>query len=502
MSDAYFFLPPTAVLFAFLTTVQMVHIRRNTVILCLLTAALAACASYEPQPLPPQATAAGFESRSLAAPGLKDYVAAHRPRTLPAGPSRTWDFDMLTLAALYFHPDLDVARAQQDAAEAGVLTARQWPNPSLNFTPAYNADAVAGMSPWILGWVLNFPIETAGRRGYRETQAVYQRDAARFHLAEVAWQVRSRVRSRMLDYDAALREKAILKQTLDLREYLLDALQRRLAVGEAALPEVEAAQTALADARLQLRQARGRAATARVALAAAVGIPVSALDAVNLSFDTLNRPPGAAQIPAQAVRRAALANRADLLAALARYAASQSALQLEVARQYPDLQIGPGYQWDQGANKWSLGIGLTLPLFNQNQGQIAQAKARREVAAAQFTALQAKVIGQIEHALADYRAALAALDAAQTLTSAQQSHTRSVQRQFRAGYTDRVVLEAARLQTLTSENSRLAAAIQAQRALGALEDAIERPLDGAVEVSGAIQPAPRRDAPANQGLQP
>ena len=58
---------------------------------------------------------------------------------------------------------------------------------------------------------------------------------------------------------------------------------------------------------------------------------------------------------------------------LAEYQASQSALQLEIARQYPDVQLGPGYEFDQGDNKWMLGLGVTLPVFNQNQGAIAAA---------------------------------------------------------------------------------------------------------------------------------
>lgn len=467
--------------------------------LFLLGSALAGCASYEPKSLSPQVTATSFETRSFTDPGLANYVQAHLSRVAAAGSLHTWDFDMLTLAALYYHPDLGVARAQQNVAEAGVRISRQRLNPSLSFTPAYNTNAAAGMSPWILGWILNFPVDTFGRRGFQETQAIYQRDAAHFHLAEVAWQVRSQVRSRMLDYDAALHEHAILKQTLDLRENLLHAMLRRLAAGEAARPEVETAQATLADARLQLDMARGRENAARVALAAAVGMPVGALDSVRLSFDAFNQPLSAAQIPAPAVRRAALTNRADLLVALARYAASQSALQLEIAQQYPNLQIGPGYQWDQGANKWSLGISLTLPLFNQNQGQIAQAKAQRTLAAARFIAVQIRGIAQIEHSLAGYRAALTALGAAQSLAATQLSRVQSAQYQFMSGYIDRSALEQVQLQSLAAENTRLSASIQAQQALGALEDAVERPLDGAAEVSDLSDP--RRNAPANQGPQ-
>jgi len=47
-------------------------------------------------------------------------------------------------------------------------------------------------------------------------------------------------------------------------------------------------------------------------------------------------------------RRQALQGRADVLAALSDYAASESALQLEVAKQYPDVHLNTGYEYDQG----------------------------------------------------------------------------------------------------------------------------------------------------------
>ena len=76
-------------------------------------------------------------------------------------------------------------------------------------------------------------------------------------------------------------------------------------------------------------------------------------------------------------REQALLGRADILAALAEYAASQSALQLEMAKQYPDIHLNTGYEYDQGLQKWGLlGLGTELPLLNRNQGPIAEASAR------------------------------------------------------------------------------------------------------------------------------
>ena len=119
----------------------------------------------------------------------------------------------------------------------------------------------------------------------------------------------------------------------------------------------------------------------------------------NIAFD-LARIPEADDLTSAEARRAALQSRTDILAALAEYAASESALQLEIAKQYPDIHLSPGYQFDQGDNKWHLGLSAELPVLNRNQGPIAEAEARRAESAARFEALQAKVIAEIDRALA------------------------------------------------------------------------------------------------------
>ena len=40
-------------------------------------------------------------------------------------------------------------------------------------------------------------------------------------------------------------------------------------------------------------------------------------------------------------------------------------LYAEIARQYPDLRVGPGYEYDQGLNKWAVvGVSIELPVLN------------------------------------------------------------------------------------------------------------------------------------------
>lgn len=110
-------------------------------------------------------------------------------------------------------------------------------------------------------------------------------------------------------------------------------------------------------------------------MAEALGVPLAALNHFDFTLNTDST--AADELTGKTARERALRSRADIAAALANYAAAQSALQLEIARQYPDVHLGTGYQWDQGEGKWQLGLTLEIPVLNRNQGPIAEAEARR-----------------------------------------------------------------------------------------------------------------------------
>src|SRR5580700_11415314 len=91
----------------------------KTLLLCVL-AVLTGCAHFQPRPLSADTTAAQFDARRLDGPGLRDFITTNFNRPPPVWPLKKWDLNSFTLAAFYFHPDLAVARAQWQVAEAGV----------------------------------------------------------------------------------------------------------------------------------------------------------------------------------------------------------------------------------------------------------------------------------------------------------------------------------------------------------------------------------------------
>ena len=84
-----------------------------------LTFTVAACSSlpYSPRPLNPEATAPEYAQRSGNADGLKRFAVANGyPES--AWPPAEWGLRELTLASLYFHPDMGSARARAQVAHA------------------------------------------------------------------------------------------------------------------------------------------------------------------------------------------------------------------------------------------------------------------------------------------------------------------------------------------------------------------------------------------------
>lgn len=443
------------------------------------------CIHYQPKPLAPTRTARNLQSRTLADAGLRAFIETNAPAQVKDWPAGKWDFDRLTLAAFYDHPSLDVARAQWHVAQAGVKTAGGRPNPTLIVTPGYNASALSGVNPWFPAVNFDVPIETAGKRGKRITVAEHLSESTRLNIATKAWLVRSGVRSSLLNYVAVRRRAALLKEQVAAQEQIVKLLDQKAQVGDIAVSELAISRVALSKARLDLTEAQSQSVEARVNLAEAIGVSAKALDEVEVSFDLRSDSDAVNRLTSDEIQQQALLSRTDILGALNEYAAAEATLRLEIAKQYPDVHLNPGYQFDQGEHKWSLGISVDLPVLNRNQGPIAEAEARREEAAARFNELQAKVLAEIERAVEVFRVSESNTVTLQSLSGDQEKRRASVEAQFKAGALEQLDFLNAQLESAVSQLVLLDGQVKLQQAVGALEDAVQRPLDAATAPSPA-----------------
>jgi outer membrane protein TolC len=270
----------------------------------------------------------------------------------------------------------------------------------------------------------------------------------------------------------------LLRSEEQVRRDQVNILEQRLSAGEIARPEVNLARIELSKTHLAISTVEGQLAEAKAALAGAIGIPVAGLEGLDFSWPDLDSPPSADSLSPREIQRDAVLNRLDVRRALAQYAAAEADLQLEISKQYPDVQIGPGYTYEEKNNFFTLGLSTTLPIFNRNQGGIAEAEARRREVAATFVEKQAQVIAGSERALALYIAALKELaEADQSLRKLQDDHLKMMQHAVQLGEEDRLSLNGVQVESSVVARTRLDALARAQISLGELEDAVQRPLD-------------------------
>lgn len=405
-------------------------------------------ARFESHPLDADASAARLTSRRLS--------------------GTTWTLQSLTDEAVKHHPDIAVSRAKYEIARAAVRTAGERPNPTVSLSPQ-----LVTPFKWIAGtYAIDFDwtFETAGKRNKRIEVAQSQVNAAAANVIDATWKVRGAVRKAFLEVYAAGQREKLLNDAIAQQGELLKAFDDRVKAGAESRSATIQARLLQAQMRLQAADSAKVASVARASLAEAMGMSLQGIEGSRFSFAAFES--GKSGAPG---RKKALTHRADVLAALADYAAAEAVLRLEIAKQYPDLHFNPGYQLDAGENKWNVGLGLTLPVLNHNQGAIGEAEAKRKEAAASFEAVQAKVLAEYDRASAALAAARKKLATTDALLDEQAQQIASEERQIKAGSGDRTALLSAKVERATTLTSRIDALAEIQAAIGELEAATQTP---------------------------
>lgn len=299
---------------------------------------------------------------------------------------------------------LDNRRLQAIFEEVGVSKARlvqaQLPtNPDaaaiFRFPVAGGATAVeSGILFWISDlWVV--PL-----RGLMQQHAT----AATLRLVEgevIATAIRAAVA-----YDEALYRQAELElqqQVLAVHSSRAERLKVRYASGQATDQQVYEAEASAAEQRVGVARVERDLRQARARLAAVLNLDpgqaevtlVDRLDAAEPRRWTLDE-----------ASDYALGHRLDLLQARAAIEQAEWALDLEYARIFDDVRVGADHEGEVGGDhEAGPSLHLELPLFDQNQAQIARAGYQLRQAEKRLQALEVHVRRQVAELLAeiDYR---------------------------------------------------------------------------------------------------
>ena len=449
-----------------------------TLSLCLLTSG---CAheQYQAKPLEPASVTAKIRNKDASSADFKAYLIkqGYPQENLPFA---DWGLDELTLCALYFNPKLDVAKAQLALANLAVNTANQQQSPTLGGRTAHSNLANGDKNPWAFGLEVEIPIETASKRQIKVEEAQHLQEVAHIDLADVAWQLRSQIAKDLLSYHENGAQQKQLNNELTIQNSLVALLEKRLKLGAASNTELNAAKLLQQKVQFLLNSEQSKSAEILAALAADVGLSNERF--VQLQLKALDLESALSTTPNTALlQENALLNRLDIRRSLSKYAAAESKIKLEIAKQTPDISLSPGFAFEFGDSIWSLGFSTLLNLLNKNnslnQLLVAEAKQLREIEGVQFEALQANVIAEVSQANAAYTASQQNINQVKQQLLAQQQYTQKLQRQLDAGLIDRLDLTQNKLNTTLLEQQLINAQFQQLNALLALENSVQLPLN-------------------------
>jgi outer membrane protein, heavy metal efflux system len=438
-----------------------------------LLGTIAGCAHYHAAPLELGARADEFAARRLADVQLHDDIIRLMPQAA-AWPPREWDRAELLAVALTQNPQLAVARAQIKEALSREISAAQAPNPDLTLQSEY---ARHDPHPWLYGVSLNWLLRSPERRRLDIEIAEFDTGGVRLQLMDQAWTVRSALAAALSDWESGRRSLSLLARLAAAQDRLVALEKQRVQAGEDAPIELLTSQQARIQIDRQEAELREEVDAAQAAAAKALGMPPQALDGVAFSWPDWGEPPPVDESTRRETREQALLSRADLGQAVIAYSAAEATLQRSIARQYPQFILSPGYYWDHGIAKFPFDVGFTLPL-NRNKGEIAEARAGRELAGQRMLALQADIYGAIVAAERAEHIARASADAAERQLEAARRQQHVADLGVSLGATDVQEQVAAEILAMRAELEVLQMRAQLQNSRNDLEDVLHAPLSG------------------------
>jgi outer membrane protein, heavy metal efflux system len=438
-------------------------------------AALCGCASYQPAPLDPQHSAEQFAARRLDDPDLQTELARLLPHAAVSWPPQQWDRGELLAIALVRNPQLAVARAHVEAALAHEITAGQMLTPDLTLQSEYGAHGE--QHPWLYGVALDWVVRTPGRRHLEQEISRLDTSDTRLQLMDGIWALRRDLIRALSDWESARRRVALLDRLAAVQDKLLADERKRVRAGEDSPSESVSVEQARIEIEQQQAQARAAADAAQAAAAGALGFPPDTLNALQFVWPDWGTPPTISEEDGRAARERALLSRSDLEAAIGEYSICEARFELAVKRQYPQLTLGPGYYWDHGISKFPFDLGLSMPL-NGNKGEIAEARAARDLSGKRMLALQADIYGEIAAAeRAEHLARASAGTAERRLENARQQAAQS-ELSLHLGESNAMERVGAEILAIRAELEVLEMRGLLQSARNNLEDVLHTPLSG------------------------
>ena len=329
----------------------------------------------------------------------------------------------LIQSVLIGNKDLQAAREQLRQAEARLLQGGFRPNPTLDAT--YTTDRLAS-NAGSGGYSVSYtqPFEFGGKRAKRVRVAEVAVEIARAQIADAERLTISQVRSLYGEAIAAAARLELLERTADLNLQMVKVMLVQRKAGDASRLDETLLRANSNQVEAQRIQAEAQLAGVVLQIGNLIGQPAEA--AVLLRGSVELAPLNLTEEQAMSL---ALRSRPDLQAARLREELAQAGIDLAKSQITPTVngfvRFGqdklvledlpqPGARYIESDRTVSFGVSIPLPLFNRQQGAIAETVSQRKQARAQRESTELAVRRDVAVAHRNYESAKRTIEALRT----------------------------------------------------------------------------------------
>lgn len=303
--------------------------------------------------------------------------------------------------ALTRNRDLRFAQHNIEAAAAKTLSAATSPNPILffstsHFNPKSKPTSIFKSTPAEDIIRLDKTFERGNKRELRIAKADSEFTATRLDFADALRQTRFNVRSAWFELKQAERNVELNSIIANQSEGILELARRRFRAGDLSGANLGRFEADTARARAGVRTAENTLTRARTVLGILLADENHALQLVTRG----DWPEEQVKLPDTASITAAIDQRPDTLAAIARVEAARHNLALEQAKRTRDVTVSLEFERqpeDVTQPRNALGLGVSVPLFlgNYFEGDIRRAHAELAQAEDYLEAIRARTHAEI-----------------------------------------------------------------------------------------------------------
>jgi len=399
-----------------------------------------------------------------AAAGLAVVAIASAPAALAQASSKVLTLQQALSRAAAANPRLAAAGFDVGIADGRRRQAGAVPNPeaSVEVDNILGSGAYRGTRSAETTLQLSQLIELGGKRQARIAAGLAETDGAIWQREAERLAVLSDTATAFVSVLGAQRRVQIIDEQVMALDRLTPELRRRVEAGASSPAEISRAQVATDLLRVEGLRARTSLATERRELAVLMGDSSPTFASVTGQFASTGRPPSFQSL------LAAINSNPQLIRWTAVRAQREAELLTARLKPIPDLRVSAGWRHynDTGDSAVRLGISVPLPVWDQNQGDIAAANETLRKTRAEREINKAALIGVAGRA---YDAATGALAELSLLRSSVLPNSRKAADAVNEGYVQgRFTL----LDLLDAQSAVAQAALREQEALQSFHTAV------------------------------